>query len=70
MAPAAPGPEAVAPGRAARPARIQAHLSRWLMVYAMGAITAGLALGSVDNFWWEPQLGLVRVSPMPVVASS
>ena len=38
MGPAAPGARALAPVRPARPARVQQHLSRWLMVYAMSAM--------------------------------
>ncbi len=45
------GVQASGPVRRARPARVQAHLSKWLMVYAMGAITAGLAAGYPARTW-------------------
>jgi ACR3 family arsenite transporter len=48
---AAPGAGALAPAHPARPVRVQAHLSRWLMVYAMGAIAAGLAVGYPARTW-------------------
>ena len=51
MGPAAPGARALAPVRPARPARVQQHLSRWLMVYAMSAIGAGLAVGYPARSW-------------------
>ena len=48
---ASTGVQANGPGRPARPQRLQAHLSRWLMLYAMGAITAGLAWGYPARTW-------------------
>jgi len=46
-----PGARAPAPVHPARPARVQAHLSRWLMAYAIGAIAAGLAAGYPARSW-------------------
>ena len=51
MGPAAPGARALAPVRPGRPAQVQQHLSRWLMVYAMSAIGAGLAVGYPARAW-------------------
>ena len=50
-APAAPGAGAQAPTRQARPVRVQAHLSKWLMLYAFGAIAVGLAVGYPARAW-------------------
>lgn len=40
-------------GRGPGPARFQAHLSRWLMAYAMGAMAVGLAAGYPSRAWAE-----------------
>ncbi len=46
-------------GRPARPQLLQAHLSRWLMLYAMGAITAGLAWGYPARSWAGAHSGAI-----------
>src|SRR5487761_2384952 len=50
-APPAPGAGAQAATRQARPVRVQAHLSKWLMLYAIGAIAVGLAVGYPARAW-------------------
>ncbi len=49
-APAGPHP---APHHQRSAVRLQQHLSRWLMVYAMGAITAGLVVGYQLREWTQ-----------------